>query len=167
MLITRFADVYNGVYAPYSITSSSELGATVADHRPIVEFNPKGDLVFSDEVTFLGHVKEGALFWLHNPSSPSERYARWRERKLSNANPERVAAIRKLALLRGLQELLFVCKHSDPRATCRALIEQWGLRKCRGSIEWAYRLGVRIPLPLKKALKTLERAERRKDGVAS
>lgn len=167
MLITRFADVYNGIYTPYSITFSSELGATVADHRPIVEFNPKGDMVFSGEVTFLGHVKGDALFWRHNPSSPSERYARWRECKLSNADPERVAAIRRLAVLRWTKEILFVCKYGDPRAACRAMVKEWGLGGCRGSIEWAYRIGVKIPLPLKKALRTLERAERRKDGVAS
>lgn len=167
MSTIRFADVYNEIYTTHSITFSSELGATVTDRRPIVELTARGDLVFGREVTFLGHVKENALLWLHAPPSPSERYALWRKRKLSNADPEQVAAIRRLAVLRSLQELLFVCKHADPRATCRALIEQWGLRKCRGSIEWTHRLGTKIPLPLKKALRTLERAERRKDGVAS
>lgn len=167
MSTIRFADIHNEIYTTHSITFSGELGATVADCRPIVEFNPKDGVVFSGEVTFLGYVKENALLWLHAPSSPSQRYALWRVCKLSNVDLEQVAAIRRLAVLRSLQELLFVCKHADPRATCRALIEQWGLRKCRGSIEWAYRLGVKVPLPLKKALRTLERAERRKNGLAS
>ena len=167
MSTIRFADIYNEVYTTHSITFSSELVATDAGRRPIIEFNPKGDAVFSGEVKFLGHVKRNALFWLHNPSSPSERYALWREYKLSNADPERVAAIRRLAVLRWTKELLFVCKYGDPRAVYRAMVKEWGLRGCRGSIEWAYRIGAKIPPPLKKALKTLERAERRKDGVAS
>lgn len=166
MSAIRFADVYNEIYTTHSIAFSGELGATTADRHPIVEFNSKSDLVFSGEVTFLGHVKGDALFWLHGPS-PSERYARWRERKLSNAGPEQVAAIRRLAVLRWTKELLFICKHGDPRALYRTMVKEWGLRGCRGGIEWAYRLGTKIPLPLKKAIKTLEKTERRKNGLAS
>lgn len=160
MSAIRFADVYNEIYTTHSITFSSELGATTADRRPIIEFNPKDDVVFSGEVTFLGHVEGDTFFWLHDPS-PCERYARWRKRKLSTADPERVAAIRRLAVLRWAKEALFICKHGDPRALYRTMVKEWGLRGCRGGIEWAYRLGTKIPLPLKKALRTLERAERR------
>ena len=167
MSAIRFADVYNEIYTTHSIAFSGELGATVAGRRPIVEFNPKGDVVVSGEVTFLGYVKENALFWLHDPSSPSERYALWRECKLSNADPEQVAAIRRLAVLRWAKEILFICKHGDPRALYRAMVKEWGLRGCRGGIEWAYRLGTKIPLPLKKAIKPLEKTERRKNGLAS
>jgi hypothetical protein len=166
MSIIRFADIYNEIHGSDSVSFFGALPVLDKDCHPVFEFTSDGYRVSDGSVVFLGHVGGGVYFWPH-PRTPSEKYARWRESKITDADPGRLAALRRCVVLRWTKELTFICKHGDPRALYRAMVKEWGLRGCRGGIEWAYRLGTKIPLPLKKAIKTLEKTERRKNGLAS
>ena len=166
MSIIRFADIYNEIHGSNSVSFFGTLPVLDKDCHPVFEFTSDGYQTPDGSVAFLGHVSGNVYFWPH-PRTPSEKYARWRESKITDADPGRLAALRRCVVLRWTNELTFICKYGDPRALYRFMVKEWGLRGCRASIEWAYRLGAKVPLPLKKAIKTLEKTERRKNGVAS
>lgn len=161
MAVIRFASIYNEIYACHSTTFSGEMITLDENGHPLIEFNPDQDGVSKCSGLLLGQSVGEVIIWQHT-QTPAEKYARWRQLKIMNADPDEFAAIRRSCLTRWAKEFLFICERANPRTVCRNLVEKWSLQDCRGSIESLTRLGMRVPLPLRNAVRILEKNERSK-----